>query len=144
VGDSKSSGIQTGEIVCPLVRCLLRVRGGGGGGGSINSIPPGSLPGPFSTDERRIGASRLRVLLHLDIKKVILDSNVVTSRYSGKWRSRCSWTKNNSTIFNPQGTVLVLLPRFPSFFFPFPPWLKQRVEKRAHRFYNDLHSQELL
>lgn len=31
VGDSKSSGIQTGEIVYPLVRCLLRVRGGGGG-----------------------------------------------------------------------------------------------------------------
>jgi len=69
------------EIVYPLAKCL-HVRGGGRG--SINSIPPGSLPSPFSTDERRIGASRLRVLFRLKIKKIILDSNVVTSRYSGK------------------------------------------------------------
>lgn len=87
MGDSKVSGIQTGEIVYPLVK-YLHVRGGGGRG-SINSIPPGSLPGPFSTDERRIGASRLRVFLRLNIKKIILDSKAVTSRYSGKWRSKC-------------------------------------------------------
>ena len=86
MGDSKASGIQTGEIVYPLAK-YLHVRGGGRG--SINSIPPGSLPGPFSIDERRIGASRLRVL-HLNIKKIILGSKAVTSRYSGKWRSRCS------------------------------------------------------
>ena len=81
VGDSKSSGIQTGEIVYPLADYLhVRV---GGRRGSINSIPPGSLPDPFSTDKGLIGTSRLRVL-HLNFKKIILDSNVVASRYSGK------------------------------------------------------------